>query len=61
LLGESNHETLDSAMDFGRRGVSRCKEISLQNRKIGSLRRNTGPTSISYGGLQSDRAMRVDG
>jgi hypothetical protein len=25
-MRESNHETLDSAMDFGRRGVSRCEE-----------------------------------
>jgi hypothetical protein len=37
------------------------EEISFQNRKIGSLRRKTEPTSISCGGLQSDRAMRVDG
>jgi len=60
LLRESNHETLDSAMDFGRRGVSRCEKKERWDRKIGSLRRNTGPTSISCGGLQSDRAMRVD-
>jgi|GEM_PF-1968164 hypothetical protein len=42
-------------------GVFRVvRKKSVEDRKIGSLRRNTGPTSISCGGLQSDRAMRVD-
>lgn len=42
-------------------GVFRVvRKKSVEDRKIGSLRRNTGPTSISCGGLQSDRAMLVD-
>jgi len=36
------------------------RKKSVGDRKIGSLPRNTGPTSINCGGLQSDHAVRVE-
>jgi hypothetical protein len=59
LPRESNRETLDSAMDFGRRGVSHCEEKEPLGPQIWFSWRNTGPTSISCGGFQSDRAVQV--